>query len=102
LALRVQPAEVQVLRIGEHLLIGMPAELFVTLGLAVKEAAYPWRVLIIGLANGMVGYAPTRDAFNRGSYETTLSTVSKLASEAGERLVTAAASVHPPTAARRW
>lgn len=70
-------------------------ELFAALGLAVKQAAYPWRALVVGLANGMVGYVPTREAFNRGGYETTLSTVSKLAPEAGEQLVRAAASLTP-------
>jgi hypothetical protein len=90
-----QAAEVQALGIGEHLLVGMPGELFAALGLAVKQAAYPWRALVVGLANGMVGYVPTREAFNRGGYETTLSTVSKLAPEAGEQLVRAAASLTP-------
>lgn len=90
-----QPAELQGLQIGDHLLIGVPGELFAALGLAIKEAAFPWRVIVVGLANGMVGYLPTRDAFRRGGYETTLSTVSKLAPEAGERLVTAARGVHP-------
>jgi hypothetical protein len=90
-----QAAEVQALGIGEHLLVGMPGELFAALGLAVKQAAYPWWALVVGLANGMVGYVPTREAFNRGGYETTLSTVSKLAPEAGEQLVRAAASITP-------
>jgi neutral ceramidase len=93
-----QPAEVQGLRIGEHLLIGIPGEPFAALGLAIKEAAHPWRALVVGLANGMVGYLPTRAAFGRGGYETTLSTVSKLAPGAGEQLVTAAENVHPPVA----
>jgi hypothetical protein len=65
------------------------------LGLAVKQAAYPSRALVVGLANGMISYVPTPDAFNRGGYETTLSTVSKLAPEAGEQLVRAAASLIP-------
>jgi hypothetical protein len=53
---------IQGLRIGDDLLIGIPAELFVALGLAVKEAAYPRQALVVGLANGMVGYVPTREA----------------------------------------
>jgi neutral ceramidase len=90
-----QPAEVQGLRVGEHVLIGVPAELFASLGLAIKEAAHPWKALVVGLANGMVGYVPTREAFARGGYETTLSTVSKLAPEAGEQLVAAAGRIVP-------
>ena len=90
-----QAAEVQALGIGRHLLVGMPGELFAALGLAVKQAAYPRRALVVGLANGMVGYVPTREALQRGGYEATLSTVSKLAPEAGEQLVRAAASLTP-------
>src|SRR4051812_47658065 len=37
-------------------------------------------------ASGMVGYLPHREAFSRGSYETTFSDVSKLAPPAGEIL----------------
>lgn len=84
-----QVAEVQRLRLGPELVIGLPAEPFVELGLAIKEAAHPRRAVVVGLANGMVGYVPTRAAFQRGGYETTLSTSSKLAPEAGELLVEA-------------
>jgi neutral ceramidase len=95
-----QPAEVQGLRIGDHLLVGIPAELFVRLGLAIKHAAYPSRALVVGLANGMVGYLPTREAFDRGGFETTVSAVSKLAPGAGEQLITAAQDVYPGPAWR--
>jgi hypothetical protein len=90
---RVQVAEIQCLELGDELLVGLPAEPFVELGLAIKEAAFPRRATVVGLANGMVGYVPTGAAFRRGGYETTLSTVSKLAPEAGELLVEAVVDV---------
>lgn len=85
-----QIAEVQWLALGDEHLVTLPAEPFVELGLAIKQAAFPRLVTVVGLANGMVGYVPTREAFRRGGYETTLSTASKLAPEAGEMLVRAA------------
>ena len=84
-----QRAEVQAIVLDEHALIAIPAELFVELGLAIKERAYPVRALIVGLANGMVGYVPHREAFARGGYETTFGDVSKLAPPAGDMLVEA-------------
>jgi len=46
--------------------------------------------LIVGQANGMVGYVPHRDAFLRGGYETTFAGSSRLAPEAGDQLADAA------------
>jgi hypothetical protein len=87
-----QHAEVQAVVLDEHALVGIPAELFVEFGLAIKERAYPLRVSIVGLANGMVGYVPTSEAFARGGYETTFGDGSKLAPPAGNLLVDAALS----------
>lgn len=41
---------------------------------------------MVGYANGMVGYVPTREAFARGGYETTFASGSRLAPEAGDLL----------------
>ncbi len=88
-ARRTQPAEVQVLSIGQVDLVGVPAEAFVELGLRIKERLYPRHALVVGHANGMVGYVPTLAAFARGGYETTFGAVSRLAPEAGDLLVEA-------------
>jgi hypothetical protein len=85
-----QPAEVQVLRLGEVTFTGIPAEFFVQLGLRIKEAAYPGHGLVVTHANGMVGYVPHREAFARGGYETTFGPGWRLAPEAGDLLVGAA------------
>ena len=86
----VQPAEVQALRLGDNFLVGAPAEYFVELGLDIKERAYPRRALVVGGANGMVGYVPTRSAYARGGYETTLGPPSRLAPGCGEAVADAA------------
>ena len=76
-------AEIQTLRIGDVAIVGLPGEFFVEFGLAVK-AASPARVtLVVGLANGSLGYVPTAAAFDEGGYEPTPWRYSRLASEAG-------------------
>jgi hypothetical protein len=85
-----QPAEVQVLRLGEATFTSIPAEFFVQLGLRIKEAAYPRHGLVVSHANGMVGYVPQRESFERGGYETTFGPAWRLAPEAGDLLVAAA------------
>ena len=83
---KTQPAEVQVLFLGDLAVAGIPAEYFVEHGLRIKEEAYPAHAIVVGQANGMVGYVPTRGAFERGGYETTFRMGSRLAPEAGDIL----------------
>jgi hypothetical protein len=85
-----QPAEVQVLRLGEVAFAAIPAELFVQLGLRIKEGAHPLHGLVVSHANGMVGYIPHREAFQRGGYETTFGPAWRQAPQAGDLLVKAA------------
>lgn len=56
-------AEVMVVTIGDSVaLVGVPAELFVELGLAIKNGSpYPM-TFINSLANGSIGYMPDRKA----------------------------------------
>lgn len=81
-----QPAEVQALFLGEHCIVGVPAEYFVEYGLRIKLAAWPKLAWVTAHTNGMVGYVPTREAFARGGYETTFAGSSRMAPEAGEIL----------------
>jgi len=83
---KTQPAEVQVLFMDEYAFIGIPAEYFVEHGLRIKEACHPLRALVVGHADGMVGYVPTERAFERGGYETTFAGHSRMAPEAGRLL----------------
>lgn len=82
------PMEVQVFRLSDDVaLVGLPGEIFVDLGLAIKKAS-PFRTtLIVELCNDAPGYVPTVKAFKEGSYETVNSRVQ---SGGGEKLVEAA------------
>jgi hypothetical protein len=80
-------AEVQAMVVGDTVLATLPCEPFCELGLRIKEGVHPRRAFVVGYANGMVGYVPTREAFARGGYETTFCGGSCLAFEAGDILV---------------
>lgn len=85
-----QPAELQMLGLGDVRWVGVPAEYFVEYQLDIKQAVHPLRAHIVGGANGMIGYVPTRAAFQRGGYETTLGPPSRMAPDTGDRIASAA------------
>jgi neutral/alkaline ceramidase-like enzyme len=62
------PIELQGVRIGDAVFVAVPAEVFVEIGLKVKQET-PHRVFIVGIANGYIGYLPTREAHSAGGYE---------------------------------
>ena len=80
------PVEVQVLQLGrETAVVGLPGEVFVELGLAIKRMSPYRQTLVIELANGNEsGYVPTRLAYQGGGYEVINSV---LREGAGEMLV---------------
>jgi neutral ceramidase len=77
------PIELQALRIGETVFIAIPAEVFVEIGLKLKQLA-PHRTFIVGLANGYIGYLPTREAYEAGGYEVVSA---KCAADAADTLI---------------
>ena len=81
-------AEVQVISLGKDIAwVSMPGEIFVQLGLAIKDGSPFVTTTISELANGSVGYVPTRQAYAQGNYEV----VSARCSEgSGEMLVDSA------------
>jgi hypothetical protein len=80
--------EVQVISLGDDLaFVSLPGEVFVELGLAIK-AGSPFRQTVLAeLANGSVGYVPTRVAYPQGNYEVVSA---RCAAGSGERLVDSA------------
>jgi neutral ceramidase len=81
-------AEVQVFRLHPDLaIVLLPGEVFVDLGLAIKQASPFAHTLVIELSNDNPAYIPTEKAFKEGSYETVNS---RIAPGGGERLVTEA------------
>lgn len=91
-------AEVQVLQIGDLVVVGVPGEYFVELGLQIKEGiqqAGAHQVMIAGFANGNVGYIPARRAYPKGGYEVAdaykyYGYPAAIAPEGGEQIVTCA------------
>jgi len=80
--------EVQVVRLSHEVaVVGLPGEVFVDLGLAIKRASPFATTLVIELCQDAPGYIPTRKAFAEGSYETVNS---RIAPGGGEMMVKAA------------
>ncbi|MCC7492601.1 MAG: hypothetical protein IT204_09655 [Fimbriimonadaceae bacterium] len=92
-----QPAEVQLLRLGPVDFLSIPAEYFVELGLAIKQQCHPRRAVVLGYANGMVGYVAPREAYARGGYECTFISSSRVGPGAGELLAAAAVELSQTT-----
>jgi hypothetical protein len=74
LAMKDYPEEVeltlQVLRIGDTVICAIPCEVFVEIGMGLKEASPFRHTVIISLANGYNGYLPTPEQHALGGYET--------------------------------
>jgi len=80
--------EVQVFRLSSDVaVVGLPGEVFVDLGLAIKRASPFATTLVIELCQDAPGYIPTKKAFAEGSYETVNS---RIAPGGGEKMVKAA------------
>lgn len=85
------PAEIQAIALSNELaLIGLPCEPFTELGLRIKRSSPFPHTLVVGAANGMVGYVPTRRAFDGGGYECTLITSSCVSENAADLMVATA------------
>ena len=82
---------VQAFRLGPDVaIVTLPGEVFVELGLAIKDASPFKTTLVVELANADPAYIPTRKAFEEGSYEVVNS---RVAPGGGERLVEAASAL---------
>ncbi|MDP6777575.1 MAG: neutral/alkaline non-lysosomal ceramidase N-terminal domain-containing protein, partial [Candidatus Latescibacteria bacterium] len=61
--------EVQVLRIGEHYVVGLPSEVFVEYQMEVRERVDAPFTFVSELANDTISYVPTPAAYEEGGYE---------------------------------
>jgi hypothetical protein len=87
----VADVEVQAVQVGPAVFVTNPAELFVEFGLDLKKRSnFPY-TFAVELANGLVGYVPTEEAFGPrgGGYETRLTSYSNLEIKAGQKMVEA-------------
>jgi hypothetical protein len=77
--------EVQVVRLNRDMaIVLLPGEIFVELGLAIKQASPFKHTLVIELSNDNPAYIPTEKAFDEGGYETVNS---RIEPGGGEQLV---------------
>ena len=82
------PVEVQVIALGDQVAwVSLPGEIFVELGLAIKQDSPFRRTIVAELANGAIGYIPSRRAYPQGNYEVVSA---RCAEGSGEMLVVAA------------
>jgi hypothetical protein len=77
--------EIQVLRIGDIYILGLPGEVLVEIGLEIKKEAGIENLLIISLSNDACGYVCHSRAYDEGGYEPGWGT--NLAKGAGEIII---------------
>ncbi len=69
---RERTAEVQVIALGEAVLVGVSGELFVAPTLWLKaHSPFPF-TFVVGYANGYNGYLTARGAWSQGGYEVSM------------------------------
>lgn len=79
--------EVQGIRVGDLALLAVPGEPFVQGQLELKLQSPAPYLFPAHMSNGYVGYLPTREAFERGGYETNTALWSRFDESALERMV---------------
>jgi neutral ceramidase len=70
--------------IGDVAIVGIPGELFVELGLALKANPSFRHTFVAGYCNDLIGYIPTRAAYAEGGYEVE---TARIAAGSGEAIV---------------
>jgi Neutral/alkaline non-lysosomal ceramidase. len=90
---KAKEVEVQVIKIGELSIVGLPGEIFVEFGLDIKKRSISPYNMINTLANGINGYIAIREAFEQGGYEPRLTTYTYLEPEAGYKMVSNAVNL---------
>lgn len=89
------PVEVRVnvLRLGDAAVCTNPGEFYVEHGLAIRRGSPAAVTMTAELTDGYAGYIPTTAAFAAGGYSTQPALTSKLAEDAGDRIVAATAEL---------
>jgi hypothetical protein len=80
--------EIQVLRLGDIYILGLPGEVLVEVGLEIKRRAGVEKLFVISICNDSIGYVCQSGAYEEGGYEPTSAT--RLAKGAGEIMVSEA------------
>ncbi|TKJ36412.1 MAG: hypothetical protein CEE38_11380 [Planctomycetes bacterium B3_Pla] len=77
--------EIQVLRLGDVYILGLPGEVLVEVGLEIKKRVGLENLFIVTICNDAIGYVCHSDAYDEGGYEPGSGT--NLAKGAGEIMV---------------
>jgi hypothetical protein len=77
--------EIQVLKLGDIYILGLPGEILVEVGLEIKKRAGLENLLVVSLSNDTVGYVCHSRAYEEGGYEPGSGT--NLAKGAGEIMI---------------
>jgi len=77
--------EIQVLRLGDIYILGLPGEILVEVGLEIKKRAGVEKLFVISLSNDTIGYVCHSQAYKEGGYEPVSGT--NLAKGAGEIMI---------------
>lgn len=88
----VAEVDAQGFRIGDLIMVVLPGELFVDLGLRIKAHYKFGPAMVIGCANEVLGYIPTEEAMDEGGYEV-LPPVCLVEREGGKVLVETAYAI---------
>jgi neutral ceramidase len=91
-------AELQMFRLGQVVLAGVPGEIFSGLGMQMKSSSSVQKILVLGYTNNDIGYIPTRQAYELGGYEIDdafkfYDYPAVLSPEAGEQIAAAAKQI---------
>jgi hypothetical protein len=78
-----------IVTIGNLAMVGIPGEPFVELGLALKRSPQFAHTFVVGYCNDLIGYIPTRAAYDEGGYEVD---TARIVAGAGEEILDAALS----------
>jgi hypothetical protein len=77
--------EIQVLRLGDIYILGLPGEVLVEVGLPIKKRAGLDKLFVVSLSNDAIGYVCHSAAYDEGGYEPSSGT--RLAKGAGEIMI---------------
>ncbi len=77
----------QVMRVGDVAIVGIPCEVFTDIGLEIKKSSPFPITCVVSLANGYYGYLPTPEHHALGGYETWRARSSYLGVKSSEEIV---------------
>jgi hypothetical protein len=84
---------IQALRIGDIAWVGVPGELFTSLGVEMKRRSPFRHTYVAGVANDCVGYIPDARAYELGGYQVWTGFHSLVAKGTGEAMVETAVAM---------